>query len=118
MLLLKRTKERKLEEMRTKHTRKLANLFGGPILLKRELESFVNLSDVSVDSELREAFSLGYNCHLKSKFDRTKHKVEIMLLYESIRDKTQENEASISNKESLKSELERFGAKAINDHTS
>ena len=34
MLLFKRTEERKLEEKRRKHTRKLVNLFGGPILLK------------------------------------------------------------------------------------
>ena len=118
MLLSKHTGELKLEEVPTKHTRKLVNLFTGPILLKRELEYFINLSDVIVDPKIKEAFSLDYNYHLKSKFDKIKYKVKIELLYESIRDKARENKVSVSNEKSLKSELERIAKKNINNHTS
>ena len=117
MLLSKHTGELKLEEVPTKHTRKLVNLFTGPILLKRELEYFINLSDVIVDPKIKEAFSLDYNYHLKSKFDKIKYKVKIELLFESLRDKARENKVRVSNEESLKSELERIGTKTINDHT-
>ena len=116
-LLLARLQDSKVSEMRNKHSQKLVNLYGGPIPLKKQKQFYLNLSDIEVDTEMHEIFSLGINCHLKRKFDRNKHKVEIELLFEDIKEKARANKVSLTNEVALKCELERFGTKPIVDHT-
>lgn len=65
---------------------------------------------------MQDIFSLGFNCHLKNKFDRTKHKVEIELLYENIKDKVRAQKVVLHNEDAMKCELERFGTKNFDDH--
>jgi hypothetical protein len=98
--------ERKLEEIQK---RKLCNLYGGDILLKQVRDSVINLSNIALDQDMQNIFSIGMNCHLKQKFDCTRRKVEIEKLYDDIRDKQRSNTLTIENDDIIKCELERFG---------
>ena len=114
-----------LERMRLKtfnqtaeiHRKKLVRLYGGPILLKQNHDSVINLSNIQLDQETQDIFSLGMNCHLKQRFDKTKKKVEIEMMYENIKEMQKSKKLVISDDNALKSELERFGMKNIRDNT-
>ena len=115
--LLIRIQTRKLLELREKQSDKLIRIHGSPILMKQQKDSVVNLSSIEIDNEMTNILSLGLNCHLKQKFDRTKRKVEIELLYEDIKETEKSKKLCISNEDDFKCELERFGTKAVQDHT-
>ena len=51
--------------MRNKHSQKLANLYGGPIPMEKQQDSYLNLSDIEVDTKMHEILSLGLTCHQK-----------------------------------------------------
>ena len=97
--------------------RKLTKLYEGPLFMKEPREPVVNLSSSVIDPDILNIMSLGFNCHLKHKFDRVKQKVSLELLYENVRDKCSQSKVIIHNEENFKSELERFGTKAIVDRS-
>lgn len=97
------------------HERKLINLYGGNLLTKQEKESCINLSNEIIDREILEIFSLGMNCHLKSKYDQTKTKIEIEKLFNNIKKLEYEKNVTITDVDRLTCELKRFGLKNRND---
>ena len=98
-----------------KQRSKLIRMHSLQILLKQNKESVINLSINGIQPEMVDLFSLGINCHLKQKFDKTQRKVELELLYEDV--KQLGISKKVDNKEDLKCELERFGTKEIHDRT-
>ena len=117
LTLLERVCSRKQSEMMEIQKNKLIRMYGGDIFLKQHCDSVINLSSEVLDHELKEIFSLGMNCHLKQRYDQTKKKVEVEMLYENIKEKHRSNEVTIENEESLKSSLERFGMKTPKNFT-
>ena len=85
--------------------------------MKERNDSFVNLSNETIDANVKEVFSYGMNCHLKTKFDKMKRKVELELFYENVKDKVRSKAITIENEDNFKCEPERFGTKQIVDHT-
>lgn len=65
-------------------TSKLNRLYRGDICLPEESDCFLNLSDHILTENQRKLLNLGLNCHLQPKFNKTKKKIELELLYESI----------------------------------
>ena len=116
-LLLERVKNKNCQELREKQTQKLIKLYGSPITMKQQQDSYVNLSDEKIDPDIEEIFNQGMNCHLKTKFDKTKRKVEVELFYENVREKIRNKKGTLEDEESFKCELERFGTKQVSDHT-
>ena len=115
--LLGRNQQKKLDELREKHTRKLVNIYGPSILLKQQRDSVINLSDVAIEEELRKVMTLGINFHVKGKFEEKKRKVEVEVFYENVREKVRSNDLTIAEEDAFKCELERFGTKRVLDRT-
>ena len=67
-----------------KHTEKLTKLHGSPLLLKQQPDSVINLSNLVLDEETKDILNIGMNCHLKTKYDMTRKKIEIEKLYTQI----------------------------------
>ena len=100
-LLLERIRSKKFHELREKQTNKLIKFYGSPILMKERNDSFVNLSNETIDANIKEVFSYGMNCHLKTKFDKTKRKVELELFYENVKDKVRSKAITIENEDNF-----------------
>ena len=115
--MLERVENKNCQELREKQTQKLIKLYGSPIAMKQQRDSYVNLSDEKIDPDIEEIFNQGMNCHLKTKFDKTKRKVEVELFYENVREKVRNKKVTLEDEESFKCELERFGTKQVSDHT-
>ena len=49
------------------HKRKLCHLYGSDILIKKERETLVNLSNAEVDVNVKQVMRLGLNCHIKKQ---------------------------------------------------
>jgi hypothetical protein len=90
-------------------SKKLVRLYGGPILQKQNRDSVVNLSNVELDQETVNVLSYGMNCHLRTKTDINRKKIEIEKLYSCIKDKEHSEKVTIEDNERLKGELKVFG---------
>ena len=64
-----------------------------------------------IDLAIDRVFSLGMNCHLKTKFEHNKTKIEIEKLFNNIKAAEKEKKVTIKNEERLTCELKRFGLK-------
>ena len=53
--------------VRERITRKLSKLYGGPVNLKCEGDSFVNLSSRTLSDDEKDVLNLGVNCHLSGR---------------------------------------------------
>ena len=107
----------KLEsELTIKHNNKLCSIYGSTICQKETRDSCINLSDCTISDDVKNIFSLGMNCHLKSKYNHIKQKIEIEKLYDSIEEKCKNKELIIKDEEVLKCELKRFGFRKVNHH--
>ena len=115
MIFLDRTLKRVDSESREIKLKKLCETFGGDILLKQNRDSVINLSSVELDSDIRDIFSLGMNCHLKTKFNSIKRKAEVEKLYEDICEGKRNNTVTVENDDELKCQLERFGLQSPRD---
>ena len=82
------TIDRNAEKVRfqthTNMLKKLQKLYGGPIFLPQNRKCFINLSKRKLSIEEEEFLNLGLNCHLYSKFDPYKKKVELEMLYNNL----------------------------------
>ena len=58
----------------------------------------------------------GMNCHLRSKYDLSRKKVELEKLYTQIETEKKKGTITIENEEGLKCELKRFGLRNIRDY--
>ena len=94
-----------------KHERTLFSLYGGTLFQKQEIESHINISTYTIDPDIQKVFSLGMNCHLKSRFDNNRAKIELERLYNSITTLEKDNKITIEDKENVGCELKRFGLK-------
>jgi hypothetical protein len=86
--------------------RKLNRLYRGDICLPQYTDGYINLSSHSLDEKQTELLNLGMNCHVISKFNKTKKKMELELLYESLLKLKNENKIEINPnmKEQLRAE--------------
>ena len=100
-----------------KHDKKLFHLYGGNIFRKQNEQSYVNLSNAEISDCISEIFSLGMNCHLKSKYDNNVAKIEIEKLYSNILKLSENNDIIINNDEKLKCDLKYFGMKERKDYS-
>ena len=55
------------------------------------------------------------NCHIKTKIDDNKKKIEIEKLFQDITNLSKQNKIIINNEERLKCELKRYGLKTSKD---
>ena len=54
---------------------------------------------IDIEDEITEIFSIGMNCHLKSKYDHNRTKIEIEKRNNSIRKLEKEKKISLENEE-------------------
>lgn len=113
---IKRITTKEEEKLKEIQNRKLVNLYGGTILLKQTRDSVINISKCHLDKEVIEIMSLGMKCHMKTKFSRTKKKIELEKLYADIKLQEKNNKVRIENHEYLKSKLKSFGLKNNKDY--
>ena len=74
---LERTIENTDAVTKTRTCKKLNNLYGGHVFIKKNTNSFVNLSDYNPTPEECEFLNLGINCHIPSKYDKLTKETEI-----------------------------------------
>ena len=84
---------------------------------KQDKDSYINLTEEEIDPAINRVFSLGMNCHLKTKFENNKTKIEIEKLFNNIKAAEKEKKVTIKNEERLTCELKRFGLKERRDFT-
>ena len=75
------------------------------------------MTEEEIDPAIDRVFSLGMNCHLKTKFEHNKTKIEIEKLFNNIKAAEKEKKVTIKNEERLTCELKRFGLKERRDFT-
>ena len=103
--------------LHNKHTNKMQQLYGSPIPSKQHAEFVLNLSNTPLDQHMHDAFRYGMNCHLRSKYDLSRKKVELEKLYTQIETEKKKGTITIEDEEGLKCELKRFGLRSIRDYT-
>ena len=65
--------------------KKLNVLYSGQICLQNESQSrYLNISQHVLTSQQHDFLSLGYKCHVKTKFDPLRKKAELEVLYDSL----------------------------------
>jgi uncharacterized protein (DUF1778 family) len=64
--------------------RKLNRLYRGDISLPHSTDGYINLSSHTLSKDQKELLNLGLNCHVISKFSKTKKQIELELLYDSL----------------------------------
>lgn len=64
--------------------KKLARLYGGHIALPKPSESYVNLSDVELTTAQKNFLNLGINCPVLQRYDQTKKKAELAILFDDL----------------------------------
>ena len=116
MFFLSRTSNKEQQELKLTQSKKLSDYYGAAVLQKQERDSVINLSKKHLDKETVEALSFGMNCHLRSKTDKTKKKVEIERLYYNIKNEEKKKTIAIENDELLQSQLKAFGLKKNKDY--
>ena len=84
---------------------------------KQDKVSYINLTEEEIVPAMDRVFSLGMNCHLKTKLENNKTKIEIEKLFNNIKAAEKEKKVTIKNEERLTCELKRFGLKQIRDFT-
>ena len=98
--------------------RKLCKIFNGHIFLKKRQDSFINLSSTPVPPKIRKIFNLGMNCHLKTKSNHIRTKIEIEKLFRQITTEQARKNLIVQDEERLKCELKRFGLRDDKDFQS
>jgi len=116
LVLLDRVAKRKSSQLQEIQRSKLSRMYGAHILLKQNVDSVVNLSGIDLDPEILNIFSYGMNCHLRRKYDHTKKKVNVEMLYDDVKEKEKSKNIIIVNEEELKSDLETFGMKSVKEY--
>ena len=71
---------------KTSVLKKLNKFYNGQIMLKNEINSFVNLSDFQLSCDEKEFLNLGLNYHIQPKYDKLHKKTELEVLYNSLTD--------------------------------
>jgi hypothetical protein len=74
---------------------KLNALYNAEMLLPNSQDKFLNLSHHQVSPKEKEVLNMGLNCHLQSKFDPVKKKMEMELLYDATLKLQKENKITI-----------------------
>ena len=64
--------------------KKLNQLYNGQILLKEEVNCFLNLSQYDLSGHEKEFLNLGLNFHLQHRYDTLHKKTELEILYNSL----------------------------------
>lgn len=64
--------------------KKLNKLYNGKFFLKKEMNSFLNLSDHQLTSNEKEFLNLGLNYHIQPKYSRLHKQTELETLYNSL----------------------------------
>ena len=64
--------------------KKLQTIYGSKLLLPKQQQCYINLSDRELSADEKEFLNLGLNCHTYSRFDVYKKKVELELLYSDL----------------------------------
>jgi hypothetical protein len=115
LMFLERIIETKKDMLCVTHTNKLTHLHGSEIFIKEDRDSVINLSIYPIDEKIKDIFNLGMNCHLRSKYDPLKKKIEIEKLYTQIDTEKKLNNITIPNEDQFKCELKRFGLREVRD---
>ena len=117
MTFLQRIIDTKQLNIDITHNGKLTKLYGGEIFMKKQPETVVNLTSVNIHDNIKEVFNLGMNCHLKTRYNSIRKKIEVEKLYNQITNEKGKSNIVINDEESLRCELKRYGLKKPNDFT-
>ena len=71
-------------KIRNKMRKKLSNLYGSRIFQPEQTDCYINLSKYKLTTEEKDFLNLGLNCHIKSKVDKQRKKLELELLYQDL----------------------------------
>ena len=77
---------------KVKTIKRLNNLYHGKhinckdqnFVVKKNVDSFVNLSNYQLNNDEKRFLNLGLNCHLEPKYDKLCKKVELEILYQNL----------------------------------
>ena len=108
--------ESKNTQLKITHSNKLARLYRGTIFLKEQPKSVINLSGVQIDATMTHVFNLGMNCHLRSKYDTLRKKIEVEKLYSQIEGERKKGSVVVDDDEMLRCELKRFGLRKYKNY--
>ena len=64
--------------------KKLQSIYGSKLLLPKQQQCYINLSNRELSTDEKEFLNLGLNCHTYSRFDAYKKKVELEILYDDL----------------------------------
>jgi hypothetical protein len=84
MIFMQRITDSRKMRLHITQSNKLARLNGADIFLKQQRESVLNLSNVKIDESMKRILNLGMNCHLRTKYNTTRKKIEIEKLFSQI----------------------------------
>ena len=109
MLFLQKILNTKKTLLDITHGNKLEKMYGSSICMKQEKAGVINLSNYVISDQLASIFDLGMNCHLRSKYDTLRKRIEVEKLYSQIKSEVTKGTLNIHNGEQLRTELKRFG---------
>ena len=109
IMFLARITDSKVTQLNISHQNKLVKLHGSPAFLKQQPKTVLNLSSTPLNSDMQAIFDLGMSCHLRSKYDMVRKKIEVEKLYSQIDCERKQNNLTVHSEERLKCELKRFG---------
>ena len=81
---IERNAEMTHQKTQTTMLKKLQSIYGSTLLLPQQQQCYINLSNRELSSDEVEFLNMGLNCHVYSRFDTYKKKVELELLYSDL----------------------------------
>ena len=81
---VQRNAERIHQKTQATMLKKLQGIYGSTLLLPEQKQCYVHLSDRVLTPDEEEFLNMGLNCHVYSKFDNYKKKVELEVLYSDL----------------------------------
>lgn len=118
LVFLESVLDAKKSSLEITHSNKLTRLNNSDIFLKQQPDSVINLTDIHIEESIRNIFELGMSCHLRTKYDGLRKKIELEKLYSQIERGRKEDNIEIEQAERLRCELKRFGLRPCIDFTS
>ena len=79
----------------TRILKKLNKLYRGNVILKKDSDSFINLSKYELTATEKEFLNLGLNYHLQQKYDKLTKETEIEALYQNLLRLEEQNKIEI-----------------------
>ena len=81
---------------KTSILKKLNKFYNGQIVLKEEINCYVNLSDYELSQHEKDFLNLGLNYHIQPRYSKLHKQTELEVLYSSLLDLEKQNKVTIN----------------------